>query len=105
MLRRSSSPRSNRKKEAADAASKPLLSRYEPAEPRLLYTGRLGPVLRAKDLQAKTLVALKVFNAAEAFHRGNLPGCRTLPEAQDEVLRTYKAQVRALQRVQSPRDS
>ena len=49
-------------------------------------------------MQGKQLVALKVFNAAEAFHLGKLPGCRTLPEAQAEVLRAFKGRVRALQR-------
>ena len=83
----------------------PLLQRYEPAEPRLLRSGRFGPVLRAKDLQTQQLVALKVFHAAEAYHRGKLPGCRTVAEAQEEVLRVFKAQVRALQRAQTPRDS
>ena len=55
---RSLSPRLSRKKETPTANQPaPLLDRYEPAEPRLLRTGRLGPVLRAKDQQAKTLVS------------------------------------------------
>ena len=55
-----------------------MLDRYEPAtetrlQPRLLSTGRFGPVLRAKDVQGTTgPLALKVFNAAEAFHLGHI---------------------------------
>ena len=85
----------------------PLLGRYQPVEPRLLGAGRYGPVLRVRDLETNTVVALKVFNAAETWRRhsepggratGVLAGCLSLRDAEAEVLRAFRAEVRALRR-------
>ena len=58
-----------------------LVGKYEVGEPRLLGHGRYGPVIRARDMHSRELVAVKVFNAAEAFHSGRLAGCTSLAEA------------------------
>jgi serine/threonine protein kinase len=85
----------------------PLLGRYQPVEPRLLGAGRYGPVLRVRDLETNTVVALKVFNAAETWRRhsepggratGVLAGCLSLRDAEAEVLRAFRAEVRWLRR-------
>ena len=78
----------------SDAA--PVLGRYEPAEPRLLRAGKYGPVLRARDLRGKQLVALKVFNASEAYRLGALKNCGSLNEAQRVTQAAFRSQVRAL---------
>ena len=85
----------------------PLFGRYQPFEPRLLGTGRYGPVLRVRDLETNTLAALKVFNAAETWRRHSEPGgratrvlagCPSLREAEINVLHAFSAEVRALRR-------
>ena len=60
---------------------------------------RRAVAVRARDVQAKQIVALKVFNAAEAFRRNSLAGCNTLEEARAEALRAFRFQVRALERL------
>ena len=81
-----------------ESAAPPVMDRYEPCEPRLLKAGRYGPVLRARDLQSKEVVALKVYNAAESWHHNALPGCRLMRDAEAEVLREFRKEVNALKR-------
>ena len=76
-----------------------LVGKYEVGEPRLLGQGRYGPVIRARDVHSRELVAVKVFNAAEAFHSGRLQGSASLAEAEVEALRQFSHEVQLLQRV------
>lgn len=75
-----------------------LVGKYEVGEPRLLGQGRYGPVIRARDMHSRELVAVKVFNAAEAFHSGRLGGCSRLSEAEVEALGQFSHEVQLLQR-------
>ena len=76
-----------------------LVDRYEVGEPRLLGVGAYGPVIRARDVHTKQLVAVKVFNAAEAFHSGRLTQCKTLADAQHATLQQFRHEVRVLQKL------
>ena len=74
-----------------------LVGKYEVGEPRLLGHGRYGPVIRARDMHSRELVAVKVFNAAEAFHSGRLAGCSSLAEAEAEAIAQFSHEVQLLQ--------
>ena len=76
-----------------------LVGKYEVGEPRLLGHGRYGPVIRARDMHSRELVAVKVFNAAEAFHSGRLAGCTSLAEAEAEAIAQFSHEAQLLQRV------
>ena len=76
-----------------------LVDRYEVGEPRLLGVGAYGPVIRARDVHTKQLVAVKVFNAAEAFHSGRLTQCKTLADAQHAHLVPKLLERRVLQKL------
>ena len=80
----------------AETFQSPVLGRYEIAEPRLLRKGKYGPVLRARDVEGKQLVALKVFNASEAYRLGALQSCASLEEAQRVTKAAFRSQIRAL---------
>jgi len=84
---------------AAATAMNLLVDRYEVGEPRLLGVGAYGPVIRARDVHTKQLVAVKVFNAAEAFHSGRLTQCKTLADAQHATLQQFRHEVRVLQKL------
>lgn len=75
-----------------------LTEHYDVGEPRCLGQGRYGPIIRARDIRTHELVAVKVFNAAEAFHSGRLTGCATLQDAETEALLQFQHEVRLMQR-------
>ena len=76
-----------------------LCDHFEVGEaPRVLGHGRWGPVVRARDMRTKRLVAIKVFNPVHAYRAGEAAGCGNLHEAQQTVEREFGEEVRALQR-------
>ena len=90
---------------ADDAGSTPhrqlICDEYELGENvRVLGHGRWGPVVRARHVQTKALVAVKVFDAA-AVHRSGSLGSKapTLIEARLSCARAFATEVRALQRL------
>ena len=50
-------------------------------------------------MHSRELVAVKVFNAAEAFHSGRLAGCTSLAEAEAEAIAQFSHEAQLLQRV------
>ena len=65
-------------------------------EPRLLGQGTHGPVFRARDVRTQELVAVKVFDADEAFRSGRLPRAASLEEAHELTFRRFESEVRML---------
>jgi serine/threonine protein kinase len=65
-------------------------------EPRVLGQGTHGPIIRARDVRTSELVAVKVFDAAEAFHSGRLPRAASLDEAHELTFRRFESEVRML---------
>lgn len=79
-----------------------LCHHYEVRDAKLLGQGRYGPVIRARDVRSKQLVAVKVFNAAEAFQSGKVPGLGSLAEARALVSKQFKHEVELLLQVHEP---
>jgi len=75
-----------------------LTGHYETGEPRCLGHGRYGPIIRARDIRTHELVAVKVYNAAEAFHSGRLTDCATIRDAEAEALLQFQHEVRLMKR-------
>ena len=67
--------------------------RFHLVEPRVLGHGTYGPVLRARDVNTAQLVALRVYDASDAFQSQRLSGCASLAEAQEQTLAHFKLEV------------
>ena len=76
-----------------------LCDHFEVGEPKLLGHGTWGPVIRARHVHTRQLVAVKVFNAQEAYHSGRVAGCRSTHEARVRALDAFTLEVRALQQL------
>ncbi len=79
-----------------------LCEHYEVEERGLLGNGTHGPVLRARDVRSGELVAIKVFDAAEAFHSGSLPRVASVDEAHELTFRRFAGEVEILIRIHGP---
>ena len=78
-----------------------ICDHYElPAEVRVVGQSLWGPVVRARDVRTKQLVAVKVFDGIAAFREGTAPGRCTSPrDARRRALRDFESNVACLQRL------
>eukprot|EP00966_Prymnesium_polylepis_P116176 2685626-Prymnesium_polylepis.1 len=79
-----------------------LHQHFEIVEPRLLGHGTYGPVVRARDVNTGQAVAIKVYDASDAFHNNRLSDCSTLAEAQERTLDRFRKEVRTMQSIHHP---
>ncbi|KAL1527652.1 hypothetical protein AB1Y20_009038 [Prymnesium parvum] len=84
---------------AVPAALTLLCDHFEVGEPRLLGQGLWGPVIRARHVYTRELVAVKVFNAQEAYQSGRVAHCRSAHEARARALAAFTLEVRSLQQL------
>lgn len=80
-------------------ALKLLCGQFEVGEPKVLGEGIWGPVIRARHVSTYELVAVKVFNAQEAYQNGRIRGCHSALDARTRALRAFTLEVRALQQL------
>ena len=78
-----------------------ICDHYEIGEaPRSVGQGRWGPIVRARDMRTKQLVAVKVFDGAAAFRAGTAPSsCSSSFAASEHAQRAFAHSVACLQRL------